>query len=140
MKRKYYFYVSLGVKALLILFLSLPLIAQSSPVPPTAVPPNGSNITAKVIEVEVIAAGSLQDVDTPLVTDKTIYSIKLKILSSAPLSPGLENFIVPGKEYEAFSYSALDSKLIGNKIAASLTLSGTTHRVRWWISNIRLGD
>jgi hypothetical protein len=127
-------------KVLFILLLILPWLSHSSLAPPIEVPLNGSSVTATVLAVDRILPGSIQEVDTSLTTDRAVYAVKLKITTSTALHPGLETFIVPGRSYEAFTYHVVDAAYVGKTIAATLTLKGSTQRVRWWISNLRLGD
>lgn len=107
----------------LFIFSSLPPSAAAeaqTPVPPMPVPTNASHVTATVGE-------------------QNIYSIKVKIHTSQPVRAELENFAVPGTTYEVFSSDPLVSGLLGKEIEATLEVTGTTHKVRWRLSNIRYG-
>lgn len=103
----------------LLLFAVLQMAGASDtsvPVPPMPVPANASHVTATVLRY----SGS---------------SMTVKIHTSKPVGSNLESFAVPGAIYEAFSSARFDP--VGKEIEATLELTGTTHEVRWAITNIR---
>ncbi len=113
---------------------------KTQPVPPKPrpVPPNASRVTATVNIYSVWPPGSLKGKNPPVPPDQTLYSFSLEILTSAPESPELESYAWrPGIVIEAFSAEPLAPGLVGQKIEATLTLTGEPpHDMRWLISNV----
>lgn len=124
---------------LVLSMLSLQFVSAQPQQPPLPVPLNASRVTATVLEYSVWPPGSLSDAKPPILSDETVYSVKVKIHTSEQVRSDLEYFAVPGTTYEAFSSDVLVSDLVDKEIEASLELTGTTQDVRWWISNICVG-
>lgn len=115
----------------------------ATPPPAAPVPPNASRIIATVRNSMIWPPGSRPDVTPPTLSDetladRTLYSATVEILAADPTQPGLESMAQPGVVVEAFSLEELVPDLVGKKIAAILQLTGDTHRVRWWISQVQV--
>ena len=111
---------------------------QPTPPPPRQVFPNGSRITGTVHKYSVWPPGSLKGKKPPVPLDQTLYSFSVEVLSSVAESPELENYAWrTGIVIEAFSAEPLAPDLVGKKIEATLTLTGATDGMRWYISNVR---
>jgi hypothetical protein len=132
------FTTKLALVAFVISLLSANAHAQRIEPAPASVPPNGSDITASVLKVSVRPAGSVQGVTPPGPGDHILYSIRLRIQTSAREKSELPNMVRQGIVIEAFAYDVLASILVNTKIRATLRLTGDTRGVRWWISNPRM--
>lgn len=107
----------------------------SGPAPGT-IPPNGSRITATVRGRTVWPPGSLSGVRPAVRPDRTLYSLTLEVVTSAPAAPTVENLVRPGTVIEAFSSEPLSADMIGTTVSGLAELTGTTDGTRWFVSEI----
>jgi hypothetical protein len=114
------------------------ILAQAPPPAPALVPPNASNITATVRRYTAIAPTAPPSAVSTAPHDQPLASLTLEIQTSEPVNPQMGSLAQPGTTIETFSAEALASDLVGKHIAATVTLTGDTQRMRWIISNIRV--
>lgn len=112
--------------------------APVAPPPPGPVPPNASHITATILSYSLWLPGSLRTALPPVPPDQTLYSLRVEIQTAAPESAELDSLAQPGSIVEVFSCAPLTSEPIGKQLRATLTLTGDTRGIRWWVSNIRM--
>src|SRR5207237_2337939 len=98
--------------------------------------PNASRIVATVRRRAVWPPGSLAGVAPAVRPNRTLYSLTLEVISSAPAGPTLESLARPGAMIEAFSFEPLGADLEGTTVTAVVELTGTTAGTRWLISQI----
>jgi hypothetical protein len=115
-----------------------PRIAQITPPAFAEIPPNTSQIMARVIKRSVWPPGSLANVVPAVRPDRTMYSVTIQIETSAPAIPSVSSLAQVGSVIEAFSSEKLPEELVGKKIGAVLELTGNTQGTRWVISEIRV--
>jgi hypothetical protein len=132
------FTTKLAFVSFVISLLSSTANAQRIEPSPALVAPNGSATTASVLKVSVWPPGSVQGAMPPGRGDRILYSVRLRIHTSAPENSELPSMARPGIVIDAFSYDVLASILVNTKITATLRLTGDTRGVRWWISNPRM--
>jgi hypothetical protein len=111
---------------------------QAVPASPAPVPPNASRISAQVLKYAIWPPGLLKNTLPPVLPERTLYSYQIEIHTVEPAQPGLESYAQPGTAIDVFSLDALASQLVGTEIRATVTLTGDTRGVRWWISNIEV--
>ena len=102
-------------------------------------PPNASRITAIVRGRTVWPPGSLAGVRPAVRPDRTLYSLTLEVVTSAPATANVENMVRPGSVIEAFSSEPLSADLMGTTVNARVELTGTTEGTRWMVSEITPG-
>jgi hypothetical protein len=112
--------------------------APVAPPPPSPVPPNASHITATVLNASIWPPGSLRGTRPPVLPDQSLHSVRVEIHTAEPEQAELASYAQPGSVLEAFSAEALTSASVGKRISATMTLTGDTRGVRWWISAVHL--
>lgn len=103
---------------------------------PTAVPANASRVTAVVRDQKAWPAGTLENAHPPVAARQSLWSARLDIVSSAPADNGVAHLLEVGTTVEAFSEQELAQHLVGQRIAATLTLTGDTRGSRWMITSL----
>ena len=111
--------------------------SEAVPPSPVPVPPNVSHVLAIVRKISPWSPGALRGVRPPIALDRTFYSLTLEIVASRAERPEVENLARPGGAIEAFSAEVPPETLLFQRIEATLTLTGDTRGVRWWIYDIR---
>ena len=114
------------------------MAAQPAPAAPGPVPANASHVVATVLERSVWRPGLLRQAVPPVPSGQIFYSLKIRIDEAAPVNPQMEGYARPGATIEVFSSDEPTPDLVGKKITATLTLTGSTDGVRWWIADIRV--
>lgn len=103
---------------------------------PSAVPPNASRITATVLARNVWPPGSLEKERPPLPEGESYWSVELKIATSEAVA-GKAQIAEAGSTLHAFSPATIPEQLVGQKIAATVILTGDTSGVRWMIKDLQ---
>jgi len=102
------------------------------------IPPNASQITARVVKRSVWPPGSLANTLPAVRPDRTMYSLTIDIETSAPAIPSVSTLAQVGSVIEAFSSDELTEGLVGKQIRATVRLTGSTQGTRWAISEIHV--
>lgn len=111
--------------------------SQPAPAAPGPIPPNASRVVATVLGRAVRPPGSLRHLVPSVPSDRTLYTLTIRIHEAAPASPQLESYAQPALTIETFSPEEPSPDLVGTRITATLTLTGSTDGVRWWIADVR---
>ena len=104
---------------------------------PGAVPPNASRVTATVLARKVWPHGSLENVRPLVPPTETLHSIDLKILASQFSVPNLSHLAAVGDTLTVFSQEEIPADIVGQKIEANITLTGSTEGTRWMLQNFK---
>ncbi len=100
-------------------------------------PANASLVVGTVLARTVWPPGELPGAGPPLRSDRTWYSIRLRIESVTPAQPDLPSMAAPGV-IEAFLREPPSGEPPGSRVKARLELVGDTQATRWWASTISL--
>lgn len=103
---------------------------------PTAVPSNASRVTADVLGHKIWSPETLQNAHPSLASQQRLWSLRLAVVSSAPADHGLAHLLEAGTTVEAFSDEEIAQHLVGQRVAATLTLTGDTRGSRWMITTL----
>ena len=108
--------------------------AAAEPVP-SAVPPNASRVTAIVRNHKVWPPGALGNAEPIVAPDARFWSVQLELLTAMEGERGAAHLAEPSRTVEAFSDQPISADLVGKRIAATLTLTGSTTGARWMIKD-----
>ena len=111
--------------------------AEAAEPVPAAVPENASRVTAVVRNHKVWPPGTLGNAEPIVAPDATFWSVQLELLSATEGKPGAAHLAEPSRAVEAFSDQPISAELIGKRIAATLTLTGSTTGARWMIKDFQ---
>lgn len=114
------------------------VLTQAAEPVPTAVPSNASRVTAEVLSRKIWPPETLENAQPSLAARQTLWSLRLAVGSAAPAEEGRSHLVEAGTTLEAFSEQELAQQLVGQRIAATLTLTGDTRGSRWMITSLSL--
>lgn len=111
---------------------------SGAPAAPGGVPPNASRVTAVVVAHKVWPPGSLTNVRPLVSPTDTFHSVDLKILTSEFGVPNLSHLAPVGQTLSVFSGKTIPDDIVGKKIEANITLTGSTEGTRWMLQSFAL--